>query len=494
MGLGFRVSDFDRPISKLSGGWTMRAVIARLLVQKPDVLLLDEPTNHLDLDSLLWLQEYLAGTKTAFLLISHDRAFVNALSDGIVDLRQHLLYRYQGNFDRFLEVRRQEEESLLAAYKRQQKEIEEHEEFIARFRAQASKAPQVQSRIKMLDKMERVELPPEIKKVKISFPQPSRTGVRVLALNNVNKSYGDLPVYRNLNFELERGQKIVFVGPNGAGKSTMLKILAGVIPIDSGDRVVGHNVQVGYYAQHRIEMLNPARTVLEEASDTRRTNPDLFVRTVLGTFLFQGDSVFKKVAVLSGGEKSRLALVKLLLDPPNVLLLDEPTTHLDMYSVEALVEALREFSGTLCFISHDLYFINSMADHVLHVDGGKVTLYPGNYDYFQRRIKQGANETPPVPFEAPPSRPAATPLPMKTTAEDARRLKESKRSREKESRKLNAAIRELEEELAELNGGLASMFIKSDYQKLMLLDKQVKAVEKELAEKREKLAQIQEGP
>jgi ATP-binding cassette, subfamily F, member 3 len=323
--------------------------------------------------------------------------------------------------------------------------------------------------------------------VRIRFPQPSRTGVRVLALKGASKSYGDVKVYDNLDFELERGQKTVFVGHNGAGKSTLLKLLAGVIPFDSGERALGLNVNVGYYSQHRVEMLHPERTVLEEANDTKRMNPDLFVRTVLGTFLFQGDSVFKKVGVLSGGEKSRLALVKLLLDPPNVLLLDEPTTHLDMVSVEALVGALQEFEGTVCFISHDLFFINSLADHVLHVEAGKVTLYPGNYEYFQRRQSQRSLEAETPAFTAPKREAAPTPMPAhppRTSPEDAQKARQEQKGRDKARRRLNAEIRELEEELADLNNQMASIFIKSDYQKLMLLDRSVKAVEKELSEKR----------
>jgi ATP-binding cassette, subfamily F, member 3 len=485
MGLGFRTTDFDRPVENLSGGWRMRVAIARLLVEDPDVLLLDEPTNHLDLESLLWFQSYLQKWRGSLLVISHDRAFVNAVVSGIVDLRDQKLYRYPGDYEHFLEVRRQEEEKLLAAYARQQKEIEEHETFIARFRAQASKAPQVQSRIKMLDKMERIELPPELKKVKIRFPQPARTGLRALWLKNAGKSYGPVTVYQNLDFELERGQKMAFVGHNGAGKSTLLKLLAGVVSPDTGERHVGLNVDVGYYAQHRVDMLDSDRTVLEEAQDTRRVNPDLFVRTVLGTFLFRGDAVYKKVRVLSGGEKSRLALVKLLLDPPNVLLLDEPTTHLDMASVEALIDALKDFEGTICFISHDLFFVNSLADHVVHVDAGKVTVYPGNYEYFERRQAQKSQEAEPLALARPAAPRAQAPAaaaPPALPAEEDRKLDKKLR------RRLNAQIRGLEDELADLNSQLSSLFIKSDYKKLMELDEAIKRVEKELSEKRKQVS------
>ncbi len=495
MGLGFRITDFDRPVHQLSGGWQMRVAIARLLMQKPDLYLLDEPTNHLDLESLLWFQEYLQEVKGAVLLISHDRAFVNAIVHGIWELRRQKLYRYSGDYDRFVQLRDQEEEQLLAAYKRQQKEIEEMESFIARFRAQASKAPQVQSRIKMLDRIERIEIPPEEKTVKIKFPQPARASVRVLSLKNVCKSYGDLKVYDDLNFELERGEKVVLAGHNGAGKSTLLKILAGVLPFDKGERILGINIQSGYYAQHRVEMLNSDRTVLEEASDTKRMNPDLFVRTVLGTFLFRGDSVFKKVGVLSGGEKSRLALVKLLLDPPNVMLLDEPTTHLDMASVEALVGALQEYEGTLCFISHDLYFINSLANHVVHVDNGTVTTYPGNYDYFQRRQAQKNDESQETPsseksrktYERGSS--ASSLSHVKSSADDLKRLRMEERARSKARKKINARIRAIEEEIVDLNNQMGSTFIKSDYKRLMELDQNIKALQKELEDKKAELAE-----
>jgi ATP-binding cassette, subfamily F, member 3 len=490
MGLGFRTADFARPVEELSGGWRMRVAIARLLMEDPDVLLLDEPTNHLDLESLLWFQSYLQRWRGSLLVISHDRAFVNAVVGSIVELRDQQLRRYPGDYEHFLEMRRQEEEKLVAAYNRQQKEIEEYETFIARFRAQASKAPQVQSRIKMLEKMERIELPAELKKVKIRFPQPGRTGVRTLVLKDIHKSYGEVKVYQGLDFELERGQKMAFVGHNGAGKSTLLKLLAGVVPFESGERLPGLNVEVGYYAQHRVEMLNSDRTVLEEAQDTRRMNPDLFVRTVLGTFLFRGDSVYKKVRVLSGGEKSRLALVKLLLDPPNVLLLDEPTTHLDMASVEALTDALKEFEGTLCFISHDLFFVNSLADHVVHVERGKVTVYPGNYEYFQRRQAQkeseGEQEAAP-----PPARPSLEDAPtvsaVAPAAAEPGPSPEDRRAGKKARRKIKARIADLEDELSGLNGELASHFVKSDYKKLMALDEAIKRAEQELADRRREL-------
>lgn len=490
MGLGFRVLDFDRAATALSGGWRMRIAIARLLLEDPDLLLLDEPTNHLDLDSLLWFQNKLLESKSTILLISHDRAFVNAIAHGILDLRDHKLHKYPGDYENFLAAREREEEQRLEAYKRQQREIADAQEFINRFRAQAAKAPQVQSRIKWIEKQVLIEIPPEIRKVKINFPQPEKPGVRVLSLQAIHKAYGDVKVYEGLDFELERGQKVALVGPNGAGKSTLLKILAGVLPFEKGERVLGLNVKAGYFSQHRWESLRPDRTVLQEAMDTRRMNPDLLVRTILGTFLFRDNAVFKQVAVLSGGEKSRLALAKLLLDPPNLLLLDEPTTHLDMSSVEALVDALRDFHGTLVFISHDLYFVNALATHVAHVDKGRARLYAGNHDDFLRQAAYAFSSSPAEDSSPPKSTgPKGTEVSwVKGSAEDLRRLREAEKERSKRRKKLNQKIRALEEEITDLKGDLSSVFIQSDYKKLMELDQALKAREAELAEARAALA------
>jgi len=494
MGLGFRVTDFDRSASAMSGGWRMRIAIARLLLQEPDLLLLDEPTNHLDLASLLWFQDFLQHSKSSILLISHDRSFVNAIAHGIWDLRDHKIFKYLGDYEKFLSVRAMEQEQLMAAYKKQQREIADAQDFINRFRAQAAKAPQVQSRIKMLEKMELIEIPPEGKKIKINFPQPSKTGVKILSLQGIVKSYGDTTVYNGLDFELERGQKVALVGPNGAGKSTLLKMLAGVLPFEGGRRVLGLNVESGYFSQHRWETLSPGQTVIQEAMATRRMNPDLLVRTILGTFLFRDNAVFKKVDVLSGGEKSRLALAKLLLDPPNLLLLDEPTTHLDMASVDALVEALKDFEGTLCFISHDLYFVNALANHVAHVDQGRVKLYTGNHDDFLRLSERLAAPAPSGGFsQKAHSREGGAgvgaPAWMKSSSDDLKRLRESEKARSKRRKKLNERIRELEAEVEDFNRRMGSVFIQSDYQKLTELDLGLKAATKALEETRAALNQ-----
>lgn len=387
-GLAFRETDFMRPAREMSGGWVMRVHLARLLVQEPDLLLLDEPTNHLDLESLLWFQNYLLGYPGAIFMISHDREFLNRLSETIIDIKHGHLHRYRGNYDSYLLQSVAREEQHLAAYKNQQKEIQSLQEFADRFRAKASKASQAQSKLKQIERMEKIEAPVrEDRQLRFRFPQPPRSGLKVINLTDIHQAYGGHVVYRGMNFAAERGQRIVLVGPNGAGKSTLLKILAGVVPFQQGRRELGLNTKFGYYSQYRIDTLNAARSVLAEASATPRELPEQTVRTVLGSFLFRGDDVFKKVGVLSGGEKSRLALVKFLLDPPNLLLMDEPTTHLDIASIDALIDALKQFEGTLIFISHDVYFIRQLASSVLHIDAGNLTTYPGDYQYYLDKTK-----------------------------------------------------------------------------------------------------------
>ena len=393
-GLAFRETDFDRPARALSGGWIMRAHLARLLVMEPDLLLLDEPTNHLDLESLQWFQEYLRSYPGAIVMISHDREFLNQLVGSIVEIAHSKLIRYRGNWDSYVEQKAAREEQQLSAYKNQQKEIASLQLFADRFRAKASKASQAQSKLKQIDRMEKIAAPvARGKTIKFHFPQPPRSGLRVIALKDVDHAYGDLVVYRGMQFQAERGQRTVLVGPNGAGKSTLLKLLAGVLPVQHGTRELGHNARVGYFSQNRIDVLNAKHTVLESVLDAPKPVPEQTARTVLGSFLFRGDDVFKTVAVLSGGEKSRLALVKLLLDPPNLLLMDEPTTHLDVGSIDALIGALKQYHGTLIFISHDVHFIRAIATSVLHINAGRLTPYPGDYHYYIDKSKATSART-----------------------------------------------------------------------------------------------------
>ena len=388
-GLAFRESDFDRPAKTLSGGWVMRAHLARLLVMQPDLLLLDEPTNHLDLESLVWFQNYLKNYEGAILLISHDREFINQLVDSIVELAHQRITRYRGNYESYLADKAAREDRQKNAFDQQEKEIERLTALANKFRAKASKASFAQSLLTRIDRMERIEAPLNAEKtVKFRFPQPTRSGQRVISLKEVDFAYGEsLRVYDKLNFEAERGQRTVLVGPNGSGKSTLLKLLAGVLTPQAGERVLGHNATPGYFAQYRGDMLNPKRSVLEEALELDRRPPEQLARTLLGSFLFRGDDVFKPVGVLSGGEKTRLALAKMLLDPPNLLLMDEPTTHLDIGSIDALIAALQDYEGTLIFISHDVHFIRAMAGSVLHIGAGKLTPYAGDYGYYLDKTK-----------------------------------------------------------------------------------------------------------
>lgn len=387
-GLAFRESDFNRLARTLSGGWVMRAHLARLLVMEPDLLILDEPTNHLDLESLGWFQNYLMAYPGAILMISHDRAFVNDLIDQIIEIRHRKVNSYRGNYDDYIEQRAARDAQHLAAYQNQQKEIQTLQQFADRFRAKASKASQAQSKLKQIARMEKIEAPESSdKRVRIKFPQPPRGARMAVRLEKVHHAYDDLVVYQGIDFEAERDQRIVLVGPNGAGKSTLLKLLGGVMPVQKGDRHLGSNVRVGYFSQNRMDTLRANSTVLEEAMRNEARMPEETVRSVLGSFLFSGDDAYKKVSVLSGGEKTRLALVKILLDPPNLLLMDEPTTHLDMASIDALVEALKQYEGTLVFISHDVHFIRSLAKTVLHISAGKLTHYAGDYAYYLEKSK-----------------------------------------------------------------------------------------------------------
>ena len=382
-GLGYRESDFDRPAKEMSGGWVMRAHLARLLVMEPDLLLLDEPTNHLDLLSLLWLQDYLKNYSGALLLISHDRQFMDEVVESVYEISEQKLIGYTGNYSEFLRQREANYEQQQAAYSNQQKEIARLREFYDRFRQVASKASQAMSKLKQIERMELIEKPtPPKKPFRFNIPQPPRSGQRVITLEGIHQAYGTHQVYRGLDLMIERDERTVLVGPNGAGKSTLLKILAGVIPFQQGERKLGHATKIGYFSQHRADTLDANNTVLQEVMNAAPTLAQNEARGILGSFLFRKDEIYKKTGVLSGGEKSRLNLIKFLVDPPNLLLMDEPTTHLDIHAVESLILALAAYEGTLVFISHDVHFIRKLATKVLHVNAGNVVPYPGGYDYF----------------------------------------------------------------------------------------------------------------
>jgi ATP-binding cassette, subfamily F, member 3 len=405
-GLGFRPDEVMRPLTSFSGGWRMRAALARLLLLAPSLLLLDEPTNHLDLASLAWLEDFLSGYEGTVVVVSHDRYFLNRMVTSIADLTPEGLVVYPGDYDDFLVEREARRELLEARARNQAKRIAEVERFIERFRYQATKARQVQSRIKMLDKVERLEVPDARRQVHFAFPEPPRTGRRVATLTGIHKAYGDNVVYAGIDVAVERGDRLALVGENGAGKSTLLKIMAGVLPFERGERTLGSHVAVHYYAQHQLDALDPTRTVLEELEAVAPEATHTRLRTILGAFLFSGDSVDKKVAVLSGGEKARLALARMLVRPAALLCLDEPTNHLDLASREVLEAALAGFPGTIVFISHDRYFINRIATVVVEVAGRVLTRYAGSYDDFLDAKARGLAGTPGPPVAHEETRPA----------------------------------------------------------------------------------------
>ncbi len=385
-GLGFKQDDFEKTANQFSGGWVMRAHIARLLVMEPDLLMMDEPTNHLDLMSLRWFQRYLSNYPGAILMISHDRDFMDGLVEQVVEIdpENAELISYSGNYSSYQEQRQQRYDQKMQAWRNHKKEMDRVQEFIDRFRNVGSKASQVQDRIKQLDKMkEKMQKPRAPRKVfKFNFPEPQRSNQKVVELDKIKQAYGDRVIYDGLDLTLEREDKIVLVGPNGAGKSTLLKIIAGQLELAGGERKVGYATKMGYFSQHRVDSLNEDNTVLDEVMTANTTMAEDEVRAVLGSFLFRRADVEKRIRVLSGGEKSRLNLVKFLVDPPNLLLMDEPTTHLDINSIDALVQGLKNYSGTLVFISHDVHFIRSLAETTLHINNGAVTRYTGGYDYF----------------------------------------------------------------------------------------------------------------
>jgi len=440
-GLGFKEKDHNRPINQMSGGWQMRCLLGKLLTYHYDLLLLDEPTNYLDLNAALWLKDYLAGFQGTFIMISHDKAFLTDVTNYTLILENGSIAKVHGNYEHYEGIKAQKRTHLEKQSKEQEKKIKQLERFVERFHAQPNKAASVRAKRRVLEKMEdvRVVVPPDPRESigNFSFPQTRKSGHRVITLQGVSKSYGDIRVYEGLDFEITQGEKAVLAGENGAGKSTLLKILAGIVKIDSGSRIVGHNVDIGYFSQTRTDVLNVENTVLDEAySAVPGYMGEETVRTILGAFLFTGDDAAKKVKVLSGGEKSRLILAKLLINPPNCLLLDEPTTHLDVDAVDALVRALKGYEGTIVFISHDIYFTRSVANNVFEVKNGRIRKFPGSFDYYLEK-RDSFND-------ASPERKAKA-SPRKQVDETKEKAKEEERLRKEEEKKRkanNATIRE----------------------------------------------------
>jgi len=401
-GLGFSKEDWSRPTDAFSGGWQMRIALAKLLLQQPNLLLLDEPTNHLDLEARNWLEEYLTTYPYAFVLISHDRYFLDVTVKKTVEIWNKKIFFYSGNYEKYLTEKTQRREQLESAYRSQRERIEQLEVFINRFRYQATKAKQVQSRIKELEKIDRIEIPPEEKTIHFTFPQPKASGRIVAEVTEVAKSYGAKQVFRDANFIIEKGDRIALVGVNGAGKSTLIKLLAGTEPTSAGTLRLGHNVEVDYFAQDQYKELDADARILDDLGQLAPRLTETELRNLLGCFLFQGDDVFKRIGVLSGGERGRYALLRLLLHPANFLLLDEPTNHLDLRAKDVLLEALAKYTGTVVFVSHDRYFIDKLASRIFEIGEGRVELYPGNYeDYLWR--KQGGTAAVPTLEDVPRS-------------------------------------------------------------------------------------------
>jgi len=485
-GLGFKERDFDRATDELSGGWLMRIALAKILLQSPDLLLLDEPTNHLDLASLIWLEEFLINYPGAMVIVSHDRVFLNHLIDWIAEIEAQKIDLYYGGYDHYLEEKEARKQILEATYKTQQRKIEQTERFIERFRAKNTKSSQVQSRIKMLEKLERIELPKEKKEIRFRFPIPKRSGHKVVEVKNLYKSYGNIRVYQGTDLILYRGDKVAFVGPNGAGKSTLLKIFAGVLDFEEGEVELGKNVTRAYFAQHQFDLLHPENTVFEELLSIATDETQTELRTLLGTFLFSGDEVEKKVSVLSGGEKSRLILAKMLLKPANFLLLDEPTSHLDIPSRNVLEMALKQFQGTICLITHDRHLINQIANKVIEVDHGVPHLFLGNYDDYLYKKQQ-------IHLEEVQKNVGAiqeSPLPLKK--KPLYRTKEERRKRAQEMDQFRKQLSSLEKRFQEVEKSLNEATQTLDYLNQKLSDPNLYTNKKETFETIQSHKQTQE--
>jgi ATP-binding cassette, subfamily F, member 3 len=446
-GLGFRKEDWLRQTEEFSGGWQMRLALAKLLLEKPNVLLLDEPTNHLDLEARNWLEEYLKNYEFAYILISHDRYFLDVTVGKIVEIWNKKVHFYTGGYEKYRQQKAERLAQLEAAYKNQRDKIEQLEAFISRFRAQATKAKQVQSRIKELDRIERIELPPEEKTIHFTFPQPKPSGRIVAEFKNVAKSYGAKHVFSGVNFTIERGDRIALVGVNGAGKSTLIKLLAGTETLNAGDYTLGHNVEPDYFAQDQYKELDINARVFDDLRDASPRSTETELRNILGCFLFSEDDVFKRIGVLSGGERNRYALARMLLRPSNFLLLDEPTNHLDIRAKDVLLESLQEFTGTVVFVSHDRYFLENLANRVFEVGEGEVRVFPGNYaDYTWR--KQGGHEQIPTLKDVLIGVPPAEPISMPGASASAKRINPMRlKQMQDQAQALETRIAQLEAEI-----------------------------------------------
>ena len=453
-GLGFPQRDWKRRTEEFSGGWQMRIALAKLLLEKPNLLLLDEPTNHLDLEARNWLEDYLKSYPNAFVLVSHDRFFLDQVVRKVVELWNKQLHFYTGGYSKY-EVQKDERRAQLkAAFANQQDRIQQLEAFISRFRAQATKAKQVQSRIKELDRIERIDIPPEEKTIHFSFPQPKPSGRVVAEFKGVSKSYGDHQVFSNVDFIIERGDRVALVGINGAGKSTLIKLLAGAEPLTSGEFTLGHNAQPDYFAQDQYKELDGSARMIDDLATVapRATNTEL--RSILGSFLFSEDDAFKTIGVLSGGERNRYALARMLMMPSNFLLLDEPTNHLDMKAKDVLLTALQDYTGTVVFVSHDRYFIDKLATRVFEVEEGRVHIYPGNYEDYMWRKSGGPEALAAAPAAVVTTPTQAAPAPPKAPEKRVNPLK--LRQMQERQGKIESETARIEAEIAEYEAALGN--------------------------------------
>ncbi|HKC92881.1 MAG TPA: ABC-F family ATP-binding cassette domain-containing protein [Nitrospira sp.] len=512
-GLGFSEADFARPVDKLSGGYRMRVALAHLLLSNPDVLMLDEPTNHLDKPTQRWFEEFLLNSKLTLLVISHDTAFLDRIATHIWEIRDRTIQEFRGNYTKFRELRAARDAQLQAAANRQAKEVARVQQFVDRFRYQANKARQVQSRIKQLEKVKLIELQRDAKRVKFKFPLPSTSGRHVLELQGVRKGYGEKIVYHSLDFSVERGQRIALVGENGAGKSTLLKMLAGVLPPEKGSRTVGHGVSLHYFAQHQAETLNPEHTILESLGEVSSTAEMNFLRGLAGAFLFSGPDQKKPIKALSGGERNRVALARMLVEPANTLLLDEPTNHLDPASVDVLTDAMIDFPGTIIFISHDPTFLTRISTRVVEIEDGKARNFFGDYEYYLWKkaqefesIKESSEELGGKHQGKPagPTKAMASQSAPKSSAGDRRDLNKTQARLEKQVARAEAEIAEQETKIKERDQVLADPALYQEFAKwnglheeqdmwkkdLERLTARWESLSSELAEVKQKLAAI----
>ncbi len=452
-GLGFDEQNFNEPVSKLSGGWRMRASLASILYQAPDLLMLDEPTNHLDLPSVQWLGQFLGEYRGAIILVCHDREFLNSQINRVVSFEPEGIRNYKGNYDQYLKTREDENAHLEAIAKKQEQKVKDAKKFIDRFRYKATKARQAQSKIKLLEKMEIVSTHKNQKSIKFAFPEVARSGRNVLTIESLSKAFGEKKLYSNIDLSVFRGERIGLIGPNGYGKTTLLRMIGGEIPVDSGTISQGHNVEMSYYAQHHSEMLDLRRTILEEVYQVVPHESTSYVRGICGAFLFSGDDVEKPVKVLSGGEKARVALAKILIKPGNLLIMDEPTNHLDLVSSETLIDALDEYDGTILFVSHNQSFINRLATKIWDIRDGRIIEYPGTLKEYYRdleKLEQGAGEL----SGGSKSADYNPDTPSQKAGESKKEIRRKKAERRKE---ISAALKPIEKKLLALEGNISGL-------------------------------------